>query len=249
MLSLRQCSIVAVPLLGCCGTTAVAADGDWQHTAVVYGMGAAIDGDATIGDITVPIDMSISDLFDSLEFGAMFAYRADNGTWSITADTTFMGLGGTGKGPAGFVKGNVDLDQFTLMGTLGRRLTPTLEALFSLSYFDLSSDLTITGPVETRKASVDADWVDPMLGLQYNAPFADDWRLNLRGDIGGFGIGSDLSYQVLANVHWQANERIGLVIGYRLIGFDYEDGNKGSASYQRFDLTEQGPLVGMTISF
>jgi len=103
--------------------------------------------------------------------------------------------------------------------------------------------------VETRKASVDADWVDPMLGLQYNAPFADDWRLNLRGDIGGFGIGSDLSYQVLANVHWQANERIGLVIGYRLIGFDYEDGNKGSANYQRFDLTEQGPLVGMTISF
>jgi len=54
---------------------------------------------------------------------------------------------------------------------------------------------------------------------------------------------------VLANVRWQANERIGLVIGYRLIGFDYEDGNKGSANYQRFDLTQQGPLVGMTISF
>jgi len=32
-----------------------------------------------------------------------------------------------------------------------------------------------------------------------------------------------------------------------VISFDYEDG-KGS-NYERYDLTEQGPLVGMTISF
>lgn len=254
MSTFRLRTACAVALLGWCGA-AWAADGEWEHTVFIYGMGAAIDGDTQIGPLEVPVDVSISELFDALEMGAMAAYRADNGTWSLTADTTFMALGGTSKSERGLVKGDLDLDQFTFMGTVGWRWTEHLEALFSLAYFDLSADarLRITNPVTgestTRKASVDASWVDPLLGLQYNVPFADNWRFNLRGDIGGFGIGSDLSYQVLANFRWQANDTVGVVFGYRLIAFDYEDGKKNARGYQRFDLTEQGPLVGISLSF
>jgi hypothetical protein len=242
-------------LLATSGNEAVAESGGWKHTVVLYGMGAAIDGEAQVGDLTVPVDVSISELFDALEFGAMAAYRADNGTWSWTVDATFMGLGGTSESDRGLVKGDLDLDQLTLMGTVGRRWTEHVEALFSLSYFDLSTDLklTTTAPVSgvatVRTASVDASWVDPMLGLAYSLPFRDAWRFNLRGDVGGFGIGSDLSYQVFANAHWQSAGGLGVVFGYRLIGFDYEDGSKGSRNYQRFDLTEQGPLLGVTYTF
>ena len=234
------------------GGVATAEDGAWRHTAIVYGMGAALDGDAYVGRLHVPVEMSVSDVFDSLEFGAMAAYRMDNGTWSITGDATFMGLGGTGTAPRrGLVKGDVDVDQTTLSVTLGRRLTPSLEALFGLSYFDLSTDVkvTTTGPLGlvSAKASAGADWIDPLVGLQYNVPIGDAWRFNLRGDVGGFGVGSDLTYQVLTNFRWQANERIGVVFGYRLIAFDYEDGDEGGSHYQRYDLVEQGPFVGMTI--
>jgi opacity protein-like surface antigen len=228
---------------------------DWQQTVFIYGMGAAIDGDAQIGDLKVPVDVSISELFDHLKFGAMGAYRAENGTWSFTVDATFMNLGGTSKSEGGRLKGEVGVEQTTLMGTVGRRWTDHLEFLVSLAYFDLSNDLKLKltlpalGETVTRKASVDADWIDPLVGLQYNVPFAGNWRFNLRGDIGGFGIGSDLSYHVLTNFRWQANDTLGVVFGYRVIGFDYEDGRKGSSNYQRFDLTEQGPVVGVSISF
>lgn len=226
---------------------------EWQHTVLLYGMGAAIDGEAQVGDLTVPVDVSISDLFDALELGAMGAYRVANDTWSFTVDATYMGLGGTSEGPRGLVKGELDVDQVTLMGTVGRRWTESLELLFSLSYFDLSSDLRldvtspVSGLVSTRRASVDADWVDPLIGLQYAVPFADRWRFSLRGDVGGFGIGSDFSYQGLALFDWRANETVGVVFGYRIIGFDYEEGHGGG--YKRFDLTEQGPLLGVAFSF
>lgn len=245
------CTLLLVASSG----VASAEDAHWQHTLVFYGMGAAIDGETQIGDLAVPVDVSISELFDALEFGAMGAYRADNGTWSFTVDATYMGLGGTSETDRGLVKGDVDIDQVTLMGTAGRRWTSNLEALFSLAYFDLSTDLKVTttapvsGAVTVRTASVDASWVDPMLGLHYSLPFRDHWRFNLRGDVGGFGIGSDLSYQVFANVHWQSSGGFGAVFGYRLIGFDYEDGSKGRPGYQRFDLTEQGPLLGITYTF
>jgi hypothetical protein len=139
------------------------------------------------------------------------------------------------------------------MGTVGRRWTDNLEFLFSLSYFDLSSDLRldrtspVTGSVTSRRASVDVDWIDPLIGLQYGVPFADRWRFSLRGDVGGFGVGSDFSYQGLALVNWRANETVGVVFGFRIIGFDYAEGN--GSGYKRFDLTEQGPLLGVAFSF
>lgn len=250
--SFRVCFAISA-LLAVPAAPALAADGDWQQTVFVYGMGAAIDGDAQIGPLEIPVDVSISELFDALEFGAMGAYRADNGTWSFTLDATFMALGGTSKTERGLLKGDVDIDQTTLMGTVGWRWTEHLEALFSLGYFDLSNNLALsvtnplTGEVTRSKASKDASWVDPLVGLQYNVPIGDAWRFNLRGDIGGFGVGSDQSYHLLANFRWQANDTIGVVFGYRVIGFDYEDGK--DRNYQRYDLTEQGPLVGMSISF
>jgi hypothetical protein len=233
-------------------SVATAQDDDWRHTAFVYAMGAALGGDAYVGPLHVPVDMSISDVFDALEFGAMAAYRADNGTWSVTGDATFMGLGGTAEGSRrGLVKGDVDVDQTTLSLTLGRRLTPSLEAMFILSYFDLSTDVKVTttgsAGLVTAKAAAGADWIDPLVGLQYNVPLGDAWRFNLRGDVGGFGVGSDLTYQVLTNLRWQASERIGVAFGYRLIAFDYEDGTEDGPGYQRYDLVEQGPFVGVTI--
>ena len=254
MTRLRLASIATAALLGCSVPAAIAnaAEGEWEHKVVLYGMGAAIDGEAQIGDFVVPVDFSMSDVLSALEFGAMAAYRADNGTWSFTVDTTYMALGGSAATERGIVNGDLDVDQFTLMGTAGRRISPRFEALVSVAYLDLSADLEaniqLPGQAQIRRtASKGASWVDPLVGLQFNTPINDDWDFMLRGDIGGFGIGSDLTYQLLTTIHWQANERFGVVFGYRLLSFDYEDGS--GADYLRFDLTEQGPLIGVTISF
>ncbi len=242
---------IALPgLLATSESVAQEAPDTWRQTVFIYGMGAAIDGTAQIGSVSVSVDVSISDLFDALEFGAMAAYRVENDAWSFTADATFMGLGGQDTTQGGRVQGAVDIDQATLMATAGRRVSEHLEFLFGLAYVDLSTELKVAGTVGGQldvRAERDADWIDPTIGLQYNRPIGDDWRLNLRGDIGGFGVGSDFMYQALANVRWQASETVGVVFGYRLIGFDYEEGS--GQDYQRYDLTEHGPLIGLTVSF
>lgn len=245
----RFASLAAVlPVLLVTGNaSAEEASQDWQHTVFVYGMGAALDGTAQIGNVKVAVDLSASDVIDALEFGAMAGYRADNGTWSFTGDATFMGLGAWERSQGGRVKGEIDVDQLTLMGTFGRRWTDHVEFLFGLAYVDLTADLKVTGELGSVKAGRDADWIDPTIGLQYNRPFAHAWRFNLRGDIGGFGVGSDFMYHLLGSVRWQASDTVGVFAGYRLISFDYEDG--ADRNYQRYDLTEQGPLLGVSISF
>ena len=225
----------------------------WHHSVYIYVMGAAIDGKAQIGPVEVPVDLSASDVFSALEFGAMAAYRAENDTWSFSADTTYIGLAGSDTTEGGLLLGTLDVDQFTLMASVGRRVSEHAEVLFGLAYVDLGVDLRVTStgalPV-VLEASRDADWIDPTIGLRYNRPINDKWRVNLRSDVGGFGVGSELMYHLLANVQWQASESVGMVFGYRLIDFDYEDGNDSlGGNYQQYDLTEQGPLIGVSISF
>jgi hypothetical protein len=249
MSQLRK-STLATALAGLLFAAAATAQNDaggWRHTFVLYGMGAAIEGTAGLRDFEVPVELSISDVFESLEMGAMAAYRGENDTWSVTVDTTFMGLGATTRSQGGRVKGDVDLDQTTVMGTVGRKLSDRVEVLAGFAWFDLSTKLVLDGPLATREAEADADWIDPTLGLAWHHPFGNRWRADLRTDVGGFGLGSDLLVHVLATCRWQASDRVGVGFGYRFIQFDYEEGR--GDSFQSYDLTEQGPLAGITFSF
>jgi hypothetical protein len=244
-LALTMLAVSSIPVAHAAET---ATSSGWRQTAYLYGMGAMIDGETQLGDLKVPVDVSISDIFNALEAGAMGAYRIENDEWAFSTDLTYMGLGGHAKTKGQRIGGDVDIDQLTWMATGAKRLTPHLEGLFGFAYFDLSTDLKVRLPNETRKASRDADWFDPMLGLRYSTPFADgSWTFNMRGDIGGFGMGSDFMYHVTAMVHKQQTPTVGWYVGYRVIDFDYEEG-RGS-KYQRYNLTEQGPGLGVSFSF
>jgi hypothetical protein len=240
-----------VVMLACAGLCAPAlaedAPSGWRHTVVLYGMGAAIDGTAQIRDIEVPIDMSISEVFDKLDMGGMAAYRMENDTWSISGDVTYMDLGGDASGQAGRLRGDFDVEQLTVMGTLGRRITPKTEVLFSLAYFDLSTDVEVRLFNLSRRASAGVDWIDPAVGLQYVTALSDKWTFTARGDIGGFSIGSDLLLHGYLTLQRRQTDRFGWFVGYRLISYDYEEGN--GRNYQRYDLTQQGPGAGIMFRF
>ena len=106
--------------LAMCGSNALAneGEGDWNHTVHLYGMGAAIEGDAQIGPLALPVEVSISELFDALRMGGMAAYRVENGTWSFTGDITYMDLGWNARTAAERAGGELRVDQLTVMVTV-----------------------------------------------------------------------------------------------------------------------------------
>ncbi|MBI1285647.1 MAG: hypothetical protein GC183_15190 [Thiobacillus sp.] len=239
--------MLAIAMLSALPALAQDATGEWRKSVYLYGMGVAIDGEAQIGPLSVPVDVSISDMFDALDFGAMAAYRIENGTWSFSADVTYMDLGFSETTQQRRASVSLDTDQLTIMGTVGRRVSPRLEALFSLAYFDLSTQLDVRVLQQQVSASRDVDWVDPLLGLNYRAPFGDKWNLDLRGDVGGFGVGSDLTLHGWVKLVHQNSESFSWYFGYRYIGYDYETGS--GINYQRYDLAQHGPGIGVAWSF
>ena len=232
--------------------TVQAAEADWEHTLALYMVGAGIDGEAGVGPVTGDVDVSFGDILDNLEFGAMGAYRAERGPWAITADLIFMSLeqDDDGLGPLGRTDVKVEADQLITELDGSYRLTDSLDAYVGLRYWDLESEVHIAGggPLgETLHAKATEDWIDPLIGLRYEWPFADRWALVSRADVGGFGVGSDFAWHATIFASWAWTDNATLLIGYRHLDVDYDEG-EGSGRFL-WDVSEGGPTAGFAWRF
>src|SRR5436189_4004364 len=78
---------------------------------------------------------------------------------------------------------------------------------------------------------------DPYVGLRGRYNFNKTFYTAVRGEIGGFGVGADLMWQVEAAVGVNLTRSIFTEIGYRALGADYE--NDGVL----FDAVTDGPQI------
>src|SRR5438552_1453423 len=86
-------------------------------------------------------------------------------------------------------------------------------------------------------------WFDPYLGLRGRYNFNKTFYTAVRGEIGGFGVGTDLMWEVEAVVGVNLTRNIFTEVGYRALGADYEkDG-------LLFDAVMHGPQITTGITF
>lgn len=232
--------------------TALADEASWEHTLAVYMVGAALDGSTGVGDVTADVDVSFSDILDNLDMGFMFAYRGERGPWSIGFDFSFMGLEGdaSGLGPAGGASARVESDQYIIQLDIGHALTERLGIYGGVRYTELDLDVRLEGggPLdETLERSASKNWADPVVGLRYAMPLSDRWTLVAKGDLGGFGVASDFTWQATAFAAYGIGEHAMLLLGYRHIYVDYEDGS-GDRRFQ-WDVTTAGPAAAFAWRF
>lgn len=105
------------------------------------------------------------------------------------------------------------------------------------------------GRVFARSGNV--DWFDPFVGARLRYLMAPGQELVVRGDVGGFGVGSDFTWHVLATSNWQlrktATHSIDAYVGYKALSVDYTQGT-GNTKYG-FDVLQHGPVTGLTVRF
>jgi hypothetical protein len=225
-------------------STRAPSDG-WVHSIALYLLAAGLDGTVTAKGIEADFDASFSDILENLEMGAMVAYRGETERHALTLDTIYMGLGADGDiGPATV---DVDVDELVVEIDWCWRIDPTTDVFVGARYWGISTDLELSGPGPDASVDADEEWIDPLIGARHTLPLAEDWSLTLRGDVGGFGVGSDFSWQAVARVNWQMTQSSLLAFGYRVVAVDYEDGS-GTDEF-RYDVTTSGFLAGIAFTF
>jgi hypothetical protein len=101
---------------------------------------------------------------------------------------------------------------------------------------------TMTSNFDTRIARTD-DWWDPYLGLRGRYNVNAKFYMTAKADIGGFGIGSDLTWSAETALGCQVTERVFTEVGYRALAVDYE----GNGLI--YDMITHGPQVTLGITF
>jgi hypothetical protein len=86
-------------------------------------------------------------------------------------------------------------------------------------------------------------WFDPYVGLRGRYNFNKTVYTAVRGEIGGFGVGADLMWQVEGVIGINLTHCIFTEIGYRALGADFEDNDFV------FDVVLHGPQITTGITF
>jgi hypothetical protein len=87
------------------------------------------------------------------------------------------------------------------------------------------------------------DWFDPYLGLRGRYNFNKTFYTAVRGEIGGFGVGFDLMWEVEGVLGINLTRSIFTELGYRALGGNYENDNF------KFDVVMHGPQITTGITF
>jgi hypothetical protein len=57
--------------------------------------------------------------------------------------------------------------------------------------------------------------VAPVIATRLHAPLGGKWGFGVYGDLDSFGVVSDLSWQLMANIHYQISDHWVLGVGWR----------------------------------
>lgn len=250
-------SALAAGLLICGGTFAqevhpaapASASWGWQFELAPYGWFAGLSGTIGAGPNEARTSASFTDICHNLDSGFMAHFEGRKGRWGFLADPIYINLGASIRTPYGF-KVAINVEQF-LLGFEGtyrvyEKGGNSVDLLFGGRYSALKNDLTPSGvPYEAYHFS--EGWVDPMVGFRGRFDLGRRWAFGIRGDIGGFDVGSRLSWDAMAYFDVRAGRSVSFSFGYAAIATDYESGS-GDARFL-YDVRMDGPFVAVGFSF
>lgn len=220
---------------------------EWEFIVNPYFMAPSIDGDLGVGPFDARVDASPSDVFSQLNWGVMGAVEANNGEWGLNLDVNYLNVDATDDGNRRF---SVNGHQAAYTATVLRRVHPYawVYAGARLSDMGVALDCNTNCPVAgDRSARRDASWVEFLGGFRATLPIDDRFDVTVNADVGGFGIGSEISVNAWPQLGVRIGERSRALIGYRLIYVKHESGD-GSSRFV-YDALTFGPTIGVEFRF
>lgn len=109
--------------------------------------------------------------------------------------------------------------------------------------WNLDLEATVIKPDGTQNVEpgYSNSWLDPVLGV--NAEFVLDskgkWGAWTKGDIGGFGVNSQMTWQMNVGVAYMLSPNWPLTFGFKYLGVNYYKNNLN------WTVNEYGPTLGI----
>jgi hypothetical protein len=236
----------------------VTAENGWHFTVAPYLWATGMEGTISFeGTPDIPVDASFSDILNNLDLALSGHFEGRNGRWGFGLDAMYVKIGaqstidfpiGPGSGIQGEIGVELQQSQFEALGfyrlAVSQRSTNPgfADVLVGFRYVEANQEVQLGGTDRPRR---ELSWTDAVLGLRGYAPLGDQFGLLARGDIAGFG--SNVTWNIKADLHWRISNRWRLIVGYRYMDVDLGEGEGlGREVYQ---MKSSGPELAVSFSW
>ncbi|TCR65754.1 hypothetical protein EV561_1592 [Rhizobium sp. BK376] len=229
--------------------TPVQTPSGWTYTITPYFWGLGISGDIGVRGLPpAHVNADFGDIWKNLDFAAMATGEARYDRYSIVGDFVYAKLSNDSATPRGIVANNVEVTSKIFTGFFGAGYAlldePNghLDIVGGARVWSLDTTISLNGGIlGGARGESTKTWVDAMAGLKGNYFFTPQIYTTGWGLVGGGG--ADVDWDVGAGLGYKFNDTFSALAGYRAMGVDYRD--KGFV----FDVTMQGPMLGLSIHF
>jgi hypothetical protein len=263
-------TVVLMCTLPSYGQDAIPESDDWEFTFTSYLWLPSINADSTISNINTSVELSVRDIVDN--FDDIFGIAGRFEIWDDRLGFLLDGFYVTASGdfqitrPILDVEADVDIGLTLIQGSFSYRTDkmplgsgggwPAIwfEPFVGLRFTDLTQDIEVKvsgrGPLGLRfgrDLGGSKFFLDPVLGVGIPFQVMEKLAMTVRGDVGGFGVGSDLSSICYAGIDYRPWKMASFQAGYQGYYLDYEStirtGDFGFKGWQH------GPWLGISFHF
>ena len=225
----------------------------WEFATIGYIFFAGAHGKTTPRDPFAPVtlDLSFHDVLKAFKFAFMGAAEARHDRLVFLGDLMWVHLGesqGLKIRDVNFADVKIDSKTTAVTALGGYRLAnkgPVVVDLMAGGRLNGNKQrVDYHGTLIDVSASVSKTWIDPIVATRIIAPLGGKFSTTFYGDIGGFGIGSKLTWQGVATANYQINHKMTLGAGWRYFKINYRD-NDGF----KYDVAQSGPILSLRTVF
>lgn len=225
---------------------------DWHADFVPYLWFSGLHGNVGAAGYVVPANVSFSDVFSRLNIGLMGVTDVRRKRIGLLTDLLFISISTNqkttpvqGGAYSGFT---VNAKTFFVAPEVYYRLVDkerfSVDAIAGARIWHLDNSISLLpGTLPGAAVGQTQAWADPILGARFRVNLAKGWYANLIGDAGGFGAGSQLTWQVFTGVGKEIKQKYSVLLGYRYLDVDYRNGGF------LYDAHMSGLLAGFGIRF
>ncbi|MFN0035512.1 MAG: YceI family protein [Saprospiraceae bacterium] len=235
---------------------------------IPYIWATQVNGNLTVNGITAPLNLDLTDLWKLLEDGEVrggFMGHLEFGRddWSIFVNGDIISMDPSVSSRRATLETGLTMSILEMGGAIdiynANELDPNhspmrVQLLGGARYYsmDVSAILSLPNINPVVQVAQGEQWVDLFTGARVMAEIKPGLNAVVRGDWGGFGIGSSSNkvWNLVAAVTMDLGYAANLLIGYRFLDID-QGLHGGTGSPQGFGVNAllHGPLAGLVFQY
>lgn len=231
----------------------------WEFIVEPFGLAGNLNGDIIIGlHGPVQFEMTFHDILEHLKIAGFVHLEAQKGNWGIMFDYVGMTVGA-----------EIEKEKFKQILVLDAHLKKSVTDLVGMyripkhwgwidftvgtRMWHMNLELQLENENGEKYGDKDSSenqrWLDPIFGSRFmfkkpNAKFF----FALRTDIGGFGMGSNFTYNIEPGMGYKFSKLLTGTLKYRYLNGEY-DNDKNGEDHFYVDVTLKGPALGLQFTF